>query len=142
MAYGNLRERFKPVTVLFLALFCAACGTAWAQDCARLVRDLKEPQGNFPKGYREEAKGLYAPPAFCAYTPLNLIVETRGRTEVQYVEQCAKTGYKALRTTVYCAAMREGEREQAALRVSCEMEGQSLAPCLRKDLEKFFSEQP
>ena len=107
------------------------------------MQDLAANPQLSSKDYLLEAKGLYMPAAFCPEALRSMVMETPGRTEVRYVEQCRAYGYKILRTSLECIfeggkSARQKSGAPAKIRTRCEVDGQNFSPCLKRDLDKIF----
>ncbi len=121
---------------MFLRLFFLSAALAvfarpvLAADCRRFVEDFSEGGAFSSKTYQLDPKEIYIPAAYCPYPVLTPVSEQPGRTELYFVEQCRETGYKTLKTTLLCV----GGLKKAVIRASCDIDGRTLAPCLKNEL--------
>ncbi len=124
-----------PAFFLLIVGFLLSASPAFAKDCSQLMQDLAAGPQLSSEDYLPEVQGMYLPAAFCPDASRSIVMETPGRAEVRYVEQCREHGYKVLQTSLACLAA----GKKAKILTRCEVDGQSFSPCLKQDLDRIFS---
>lgn len=127
--FFNLLQRTAQTALVFLLSFLF-CSSAMAADCTSFTKDVQDGRAGSKRLYKQEPSGLYLPSFYCPFGVLTPVQSEAMRTELLYVEQCERTGYKILKTHLVCLA----GRKKPTIESACTVDGMLLAPCLSTDV--------
>ncbi len=120
--------------LMFTFFLSAAAGLpsarAGQKDCARLPDLLEQGSLAESREYQMAAKDLYMAPRLCGSGLREFLQDGSAASTIQMTEQCARTGYQVVRTTLFCQAGAQAAR----VTTRCEIAGAVYEPCRTPEL--------